>query len=291
MNEFLKNLIPKPIRPGVRRVYHRSVRCVQFIVQGIIDLIPARVEVIRGENDQLIPPERLNFVGKGDFVGIGKEFFKYFVKYGCLQPQERVLEVGCGIGRMAIPLMDYLTTGTYDGFDIVPVGIRWCKKNITRRKANFRFQLANIINTCYNPGGRVAASDYVFPYAGSSFDFVFLTSVFTHMLPQDMEHYFAEISRVLKPGGRCLITFFLLDKESLAMMKIERKEIHFDYQEEGYRVMEKENPEIAVGYPIDYIRSLHEKNRLVITEPILYGYWSGRKDPVSLQDMVISVKE
>ena len=53
-----------------------------------------------------------------------------------------------------------------------------------------------------------------FPCADNSFDLVFLTSVFTHMFAGDVENYLSEISRVLKPGGKCLITWFLLDEVS-----------------------------------------------------------------------------
>lgn len=49
----------------------------------------------------------------------------------------------------------------------------------------------------------------------SSFDFVFLTSVFTHLLPEDMNNYFSEVVRVLTHARRCLITYFLLTFESL----------------------------------------------------------------------------
>jgi len=46
-------------------------------------------------------------------------------------------------------------------------------------------------------GGTVAASEFVFPFADASFDFVSLASVFTHMLPVDLEHYAGQIARVL----------------------------------------------------------------------------------------------
>lgn len=81
-------------------------------------------------------------------------------------------------------------------------------KNITPKYPNFNFQLADIYNKMYNPQGKYKASDYKFPYANETFDFVFLTSVFTHLLPQDMERYLSEIARVLKKNGRCFITFF-----------------------------------------------------------------------------------
>src|SRR3954454_3335822 len=67
-------------------------------------------------------------------------------------------------------------------------------------------------------GTTAEGSEYVFPYPNATFDFVFLTSVFTHMLPTDMEHYVSEIVRVLKPNGRSLCTFLLLNDESMRFM-------------------------------------------------------------------------
>ena len=49
------------------------------------------------------------------------------------RPGERVLDVGCGIGRMARPLAGYLTgDGSYDGFDVNREGIRWCTRRYRR---------------------------------------------------------------------------------------------------------------------------------------------------------------
>ena len=142
-----------------------------------------------------------------------KEFFQYFVQLGGLKPDENVLDVGCGIGRMAVPLTKYLK-GVYEGFDIGPEAIKWCQDNISRRYPKFYFQVADVFNEKYNPGGKYKASEYKFPYDNDAFDFVYLTSVFTHMLPHDMENYLSEISRVLRNNGRCLITYYLLNEES-----------------------------------------------------------------------------
>jgi len=64
------------------------------------------------------------------------------------------------------------------------------------------------------PGGQINPKKFVFPYADSSFDLVFLTSVFTHMLPEDVKRYMEEISRVLKSGGRSVVTYFLVNPPS-----------------------------------------------------------------------------
>ena len=49
-----------------------------------------------------LPPWWLRDVGGRDFGAIGQEFLNLFIQVGNLQPHERVLEIGCGSGRMAI---------------------------------------------------------------------------------------------------------------------------------------------------------------------------------------------
>ena len=69
---------------------------------------------------------------------LGKEFFRFFLDIGKLKPGEKVLDVGCGLGRMAMPLTGYLKDGgSYEGFDIVAEGINWCKENISNKYPAF----------------------------------------------------------------------------------------------------------------------------------------------------------
>ena len=55
----------------------------------------------------MIPPPELNFVGTPDFAEIGQEFLRHFIEPGGLLPSHRVLDVGCGIGRMAREKQDF----------------------------------------------------------------------------------------------------------------------------------------------------------------------------------------
>ncbi len=245
---------------------------------------------LTGRRDVMTPPRSLIFVGGGDYREIGDEFFKYFVDFCGLSPNHRVLDVGCGIGRMAVPLTTYLTSGSYEGFDIVRDGIKWSTKTITSRYPNFQFQLAGIYNKVYNPSGRVSAVEYRFPYEDNSFDLVFLTSVATHMMPADLEHYISEISRVLKPGGQTLITFFLLDEEARLLMKQHRSSVDFSFRGDGYWTMSATSPEQAVAFEEQYIRQLYKSNNMQIVEPIRFGSWSGRANPVSFQDIIVAKK-
>jgi ubiquinone/menaquinone biosynthesis C-methylase UbiE len=273
MRENIARFIPSRLKAGLRRV---------------LVSLEYRTGIVVFRRDPLFPPSSLHSVGDGDYAATGEEFFSYFREFTGLKPHERVLDVGCGTGRMARPLTRYLTGGSYDGLDIVAQSIKWCQKTYSSRFPNFHFHFSDIYNKMYNPNGTSLASEYRFPFADSSFDLVFLTSVFTHMLPPDLDNYLSEITRVLKPGGRCLITYFLLNAVSLKSIEENASAISFKDELGGYRVSNLEVPEAAVAFDESRIRELYEKYKMNVSEPIRYGTWCGRKDGLSFQDIVVA---
>lgn len=240
-----------------------------------------------------IPPPSRTFVYGADqeFKIIGQEFLGYFIQLGGLKPEHKVLDIGCGIGRVALALADYISAGgEYRGFDIARDGITWCRENITARKPNFTFEAVDVYNKTYNPSGRLRAAEFSFPYPDGYFDFVYTTSVFTHMLPDDMAHYLAESARVMKPGGRCLHTFFLLTPESEALIEQGASLFDFHYQLADCRTVSRMEPEKAVAYNEEFIRELYARHKLNIIAPIHYGNWCGRRKYLSGQDIVLAEK-
>jgi len=216
---------------------------------------------------------------------------KNLVQLGGLKPNDKVLDVGCSIGRVAMPLIKYLNQeGSYEGFDIVPEAISWCKKNITPKYPNFRFTLTDVTNKRYNVNAKNKSSEYQFPFSNGTFDFVFLSSVFTHMLPEDLKNYFSEISRVLKKGGKNLITFFLINDESLRLIKQNKNINGIFYEMDRFWTNNKKNPEAAIAYDENFIMNQYKTNGLEIIEPIYYGKWCGRKHFTGNQDLIIAKK-
>ena len=244
---------------------------------------------------ELQPPRELqDWVGLGGpsvFKATGDEFLGYLVDLCGLQPGDAVLDVGCGSGRMALPLTGYLNSeGRYAGFDVSRDAIAWCTENISGSHPNFDFSVADVQSKRYNPEGKYKSSDFRFPYPDESFDVVLLASVFTHMLPTDVKHYMSEIVRVLKPGARSLITFFLLNEVSSIFSEEGMGQIKFDHDVQGARTANVENPEAAIAYPEAFVRDLYGECGLEIREPLRYGNWCGRVDGMSGQDVVIAVK-
>ncbi len=240
----------------------------------------------------MLPPRSMMMVNPHNFVQVGQELKDYFVGLANLQPSHRVLDVGCGAGRLAIPLTTYLSEdGEYWGFDIRKNVIKWCQDHISSKYSNFHFLHSNVYNKLYNPKGKVQAHDFVFPFVDASFDFVFLISVFTHMHIKDMENYLGEISRVIKPGGACFITYFLRTHGENESLHFGSANLYFTYDGHNYFSTKENNPEKAIAYDEEYIHNLYRLNGFKLIRLIRHGSWSKSQDYLGKQDIVIATKD
>lgn len=246
----------------------------------------------RGDGDPLIPPRRMGL--PSHLPALGERLARALAESGRLAPDGDVLDIGCGPGRVAAPLTRYLgSAGTYEGFDVVPKSIRWCSRRIHRRHPNFSFQLADLHNSQYNPGGSASAEEYRFPYADESFDAALAASLFTHLQPFESAHYLREAARVLRPHGRLLSSWFLLNPESEGLIAagrarrpgmFEAAPLRLEYElDDGrgnrFRANELEVPEHQMAVYEEDVRAWHEAAGLRIVEA-RYGAWAGR-EPVA----------
>jgi SAM-dependent methyltransferase len=282
MTTAIKRAIPRPFKQALLAARERLLHAYQ-------------ARRLFGRDAAMVPPRALMFDGTADYVDFkrnGDEFFKYYVDSCDLRPDDALLDVGSGIGRKTLPLTHYLgPRGRYEGIEIVGAGVDWCRRRITPRFPQFHFQQIDVYNHYYHPAGKQLASEYRFPFADATFDVAVLGSVFTHLLPADMENYLAQVSRVLKPGGRCLVTYFLLNPESTQLIESGRSSLDLRHGAGSYRVADPAEPERVVGYDQQHVETLYRQNRLQILQPIRYGSWCGRGAYLSYQDIVVARKE
>jgi SAM-dependent methyltransferase len=187
--------VPRPPAPRARQ----SLRSRALDAR---DRLPSR-------RRRLIPPRRLQLSADGDFVATGDEFLSHLVALCELKPEDRVLDVGCGSGRLARPLAGFLSIdGAYAGLDASADGIAWCTRRY-RHLPQFRFVHADVRQTRFNPDGAEPAVGYRFPFEDGSFDVAALISVLTHLTEEETLHYFGQVRRVLAAGGRVLATTYV----------------------------------------------------------------------------------
>lgn len=277
MMNVVKKLVPSSIKRSLKGYLERRYK--ERLFGELAPLIPAIAEMFDG-------PASLEA-----FKANGEEFLQIYKKFCGVRPDEKMLDVGCGIGRKTWPLTQLFTKlATYEGIDITKTGIQWCAENITPRYPNFRFQQIDVYNNHYNPKGKYRPSTYKFPFENGAFTFVTLGSVFTHMLPDDLTNYLLEVYRVLDRGGRCLITYFLLNNESLGLIRNGKSTIDFHHDSGIYRLVSNETPELAIAFDESWVKELYQKIGFKVT-CVEYGSWCARPEYMSYQDLILAVKE
>ena len=252
-------------------------------------------------HETLIPPGALiaaNKIGShSDPEASEKEFREYgrlqmehWVKLGYITPSSNVLDVGCGLGRVAHSLAGSLREGSYTGIDIEKSSIDWCVKNYTAFQ-NFHFIHADLSSSHYNRSDGKSASQYVFPIGSETMDFIWSTSLFTHMGIDAIDNYLCEMVRVAKSGSLIWNTYFILDEVSEPLVRTGIPgggTLRFPI--DGGLYMTEDNPDHLVAYYIDRLRELHLKHELEIVHTG-FGGWSGRPGVEGLgQDVILAQK-
>ncbi|WP_327432514.1 class I SAM-dependent methyltransferase [Streptomyces sp. NBC_01236] len=213
------------------------------------------------------------------FERVAGEYVAYLVTLAGLAPDSHVLDVGCGSGAMPILLRERLgPDGRYTGFEVDRPTVEWCQRHLADDR--FRFFHHDYWNATYNPAG---TRELAWPVEDASVDVVLLKSIFTHMLPEDVDFYLAEIGRVLRPGGKALVTAFLYEQAGDAV----GGRHSFPHSGAGYRYANPASPESAIALELAPFTA--SAGAAGLKAEILPGLWRPRLEsrPYAYQDMVI----
>ena len=207
-----------------------------------------------------------------------------------LAPDGRLLDIGCNYGRLAIALGDYLDSGgEYEGFDPQREQVLWAKEHLMPNHKSTALHIANIRNRIYNPNGALSATEFRFPYQDGRFDVVVAHSLFPYLLAEEFEHYAAEIARVLKPGGRLLATFFILEEEAREASRSLADPHCFRYST-GPIMFTGPNRGGLGAYDEKYVRQVLREKGIELGPPI-FGSWRGRTGAGFWEDALVGIKQ
>lgn len=242
-----------------------------------------------------IPVDLINLTGAGpeSFDAISKAHIGYLQKHVGLSSDATVLEIGCGIGRDAIPMTQILSPvsgGRYVGVDIIGRSIEWCQDNISQKHSNFQFIHYDVKDQLHNPNGTTTTKQIYLPLSDKSVDLVILWSVFTHMFEPDILHYLSEFRRVLKDRGLVFFSCFIVDERILATIRQSAPTpyaLRFETQYgQGCWINDPQHPAGAVAYDDATLRRLVANAGLRVLKDIP-GNWSGGRQGAPGQDGIV----
>lgn len=141
-----------------------------------------------------------------------------------LNGRSRILDLGCGTGKLAGALAPILTPdGLYYGVDIAAPAITFCRARFPQ--PNFHF---------------AKNEQTTIPIHGVEFDFIYLASVFTHMFPADIVLMLDEIRR-LAASTACVVVDAFVSPEiadyvgSRAFIQLNEPWLLAQFQTYGFR--------------------------------------------------------
>ncbi len=231
--------------------------------------------------------QRVGSRAASDFLQTGFLLCEALRERAGLAPDASILDVGCGWGRLALPLARVIDErGRYLGMDVAAGAIEWCRDAISATDPRFRFHHADVRSTLSNPGGRTEPSAAVLLPWEEQFDVVVATSLFTHLLPDGALRYISEAARLCRPGGTLFATYFLMDEEAAALCAVGRSRHRFPARHGVAHLATAEVPEDAVAFPPDFIISALQAAGF--DTEVLPGAWCDRAGPAfDYQDVIV----
>jgi len=244
----IERLVRKIIPSTAKLSYNPVFRVIGNFISAIPSLLypqfrglpPNHLRVRIGVSNQVLFNQALHLQ-----MGVG--FWLSWLSSGYVFGTSDIVEIGCGCGRIAHHLRGDWFTGSYVGIDIDDEMLTWDDKNFPKNK--FTFVRSSHVSATYSAGLPEEGVLLTFPAEWQK-DFIYSTSLYTHLLEPELINYTRESFRVLRPRGVIYMTFFCLESVELG------KRWSFKHKIGEAYVENIKYPEAAVAYKREYLKSM-----------------------------------
>ena len=201
------------------------------------------------------------FLNQVHCLNSGVNFWLHAFSAGMCSLNSDIVEIACGYGRKPMHLKKFEMqgerfTGTYVGIDIDEELIKFARVHFPAPQFQF-FLTTHKSDTYGNRGSSTGKERYRFEMDDNSRDFVFSTSLFTHLLEPEMRNYIEESQRVLRPGGTMQMNFFCHDYLERTGALGDRWS--FPYRIGNTYVESEKYPEAACAYTEEFMKAECER--------------------------------
>lgn len=220
----------------------------------------------------------------------------YIIRKAHLSPNSKILDYGCGWGRLAFAASNYLNqNGLYVGIDINRYAIDTLKSSYSKYE-NFDFLLYEVKdaeNYIYLQEEKTSPSDsealdVIVPAKyEKAFDAIYTCSVFTHMWKDAIIHILKEQAKALNYNGTCINTWLIIDQYAQYILRCGLADRQLPFQVKGAFTYSLENPLLCTAYSLEDVYDMYAQAGHQIFG-IEFGSWSGRENQVIYTDIVLS---
>lgn len=217
----------------------------------------------------------LGIINNDSFFGVSVGFLIYLIKECKIPINSKILEIGCGIACLSLPIIKHVKLGQYCGIDIDKKCVEWCQQKITPL-CGAVFKHGSEDN--HNP----------IPFNNMEFDLVYSVNTFIILPSEHVNRYLDEINRVLKKGGQLIITLFMWNHTVKTRHKNKHTKIRL-FKINNNTYLTNNYNERAIVHQDTHIYTCLENANFEIKETI-FGYWSGMSSAEIYMDLIHAVK-
>ncbi len=225
------------VKMNIKTIILKILTAIRNVIYRLLDIlfIPFdRKYILRTRNISQIPTKDNRRGGKQSYaewahvIGIFQTLMFLNLEK---KDNNMICDVGCGTGLLANASKPFLgENGKYFGIDVRKKDIEFCRRHY--RSSNYEFIHFDVNNPAF--AADQESKQLQWPIESNYFDLISALSVWTHLNEEEASFYFNEICRVLKPEGKAIVTFFLLDEiyeQGFNKRKSQYGEYHMTFQD------------------------------------------------------------